>query len=221
MTDQGVFNMESRVHLPIVRIVLFLLTSVLTSTTVKADCLACWELRKVEIILKNGESKTGFVHWNESWLNEKVKNWKELRNKFPENLLECYRNSPDNREILVLTKLTTVKNDSLIEFKATTEKDQFRISVDEIVKMVELEKNLEKYQGAGSIPIYTQAELDSLKTNPYATYQMDISVSDVYFLSYNKDIKRQQLREISESDYWPEKEELAKKGVIIITLGYD
>src|SRR5688572_1750772 len=107
MTHEGVFNIESKLQLPIIRMVLFLLAIILASTTVKADCLACWELRKVEITLKNGETKTGFVQWNDSWLNEKVENWKELRNKFPENLLECYRSSPNNREILVLTKLMT------------------------------------------------------------------------------------------------------------------
>jgi len=33
-----------------------------------ADCLACWELRKVEVVLKSGQRMVGFVHWNESWL---------------------------------------------------------------------------------------------------------------------------------------------------------
>ena len=200
---------------------LLLFLIILSPITARADCLACWELRKVEIILKVGETRTGFILWNEAWLNDKVNNWKQLKDRFPESVLEYYRSLPSDREILVLTKLATVSNDSLAEFKAVMIGDQLKIPVDEILKIVEIDKDLDRYQGAGSIPIYTQAELEMLNTNPYATYQEQGIVSDTYFLSYSKQIKRQQLKEISESDYRERKEALAESGVIIVTIEWD
>lgn len=201
------------------RTALFLLTIFLTTSVAKADCLACWELRKVNVILKNGETKTGFVYWNESWLDETTKNWKELKNKFPDNFIEYHRSRPQ-KTFHLLTKLTTVKNDSLSGFKAITKDDQQAILTEDIQKMIELDKDSKKYQGAGDIPIYTLEELKKLNTNPNATYLSSGPVSDIYFLSYNKKVTRQQLRKISE-DNEIKPDELTKMGVLIVNIGYD
>ncbi|HMG89830.1 MAG TPA: hypothetical protein VK589_07215 [Chryseolinea sp.] len=191
----------------------------MSTSIAKADCLACWELRKVEITLKNGETRTGFVFWNEAWLDETIENWKELRNKFPENFMALHRSKP-GQNIYLLTKLTTVKNDSLQEFKAITKEDQLGIRPDEVTVITELDQGLKKYEGAGKIPVYTLEELNKLNTNPYATYQYEGAVSDDFFLSYNKKITRQQLKKISENnEIGPD--ELTKMGVIIVTIGYD
>jgi len=201
------------------RTTLFLLTIFIITSVAKADCLACWELRKVNVILKNGETKTGFVYWNESWLDGTTKNWKELKNRFPVNFIEYHRSRPQQKFHL-LTKLTTVKNDSLFGFKAITKEDQQAIQTEDIQKMVELDKDSKKYQGAGDIPIYTLEELKQLMTNPYATYLSSGPVSDTYFLSYNKKIARQQLKEISETNEI-KPDELTKMGVLIVSIGYD
>jgi hypothetical protein len=198
---------------------ILVLTIIITTSIAEADCLACWELRKVEITLKNGESRTGFVRWNEAWLNETIKNWKELRNAFPENFMALHRSKP-GQNIYLLTKLTTVKNDSVKEFKAITKEDQLIIQPDEITTITEFDKDLKKYEGAGEIPVYTREELIKLNTNPYATYQYVGPVSDAYFLSYNKKVTRQQLKEISENNEL-ESDELTRMGVIMVTVGYD
>ena len=191
----------------------------ITNSVAKADCLACWELRKVDVILKNGETRTGFVYWNESWLDEATKNWRELKNKFPENFIEYHRSRPQQKFHL-LTKLTTVKNDSIFEFLATTNEDQQIILTDEILKMFEIDKGSKKYQGAGDIPMFTPEELRRLKTNPYATYLSSGPVSDICIFSYNKKVTRQQLKKISENNEI-KPEELTKMGVITVTMGYD
>jgi hypothetical protein len=170
-----------------------------------------------ERVLKNGKIKEGYVFWNESWLSETVKNWVELRNKFPENFIEY---NLKRNEIYLLTKLTIVKNDSLSEFKAITKEDEQIIQIDEILKIIEIEKDSVKYQGAGDIPRYTQVELDKLNTNPFATYQYNGSTSDEYFLSYNKKVTRQHLKKISESNEI-NREELIEMGVIVVSIGFD
>jgi hypothetical protein len=197
-----------------------LLLILIASTIVKADCLACWELRKVEITLTNGEIMTGFVRWNESWV-VLLEDWKVWKNNFPQSLIHYHKSIPNNQDILVLTKLTNVKNDSLFEFKATTEKDQFIIRPEEIDRIVEIDEESKRYQSAGGIPVYTETELETLNKNPYAAYHKDIGVADVYFLSYNKRINKQMLQEYSKSEYWTKKDELSMKGVIIVILSYD
>lgn len=191
----------------------------------RADCLACWSLFKVKVHLKNGGTKTGFVFWNEAWLYDKVENWKELENKFPENFLAYHRSKPKSKEIRLLKRVIGVKNDSLgFEFKAITQEDKLTIPLDEIKGMEELDKNAERYGGAGDIPVFTQFEINKLNTNPSAIYSVNIHVADVYFLSYNKAMTKSKLKEIGENWDLRAKElepSLIAQGVIIVTLSYD
>jgi hypothetical protein len=198
--------------------ILFLLLFLIDVSLAMADCLACWELRKVEVSLKSGQRMVGFVHWNESWLYV-IPNWKKFENKFPENFLEYVRNKPQ-KQMLLLTKLTTIKNDSLFEFKAITPNDEIFIKTDDVKSIVELEKDAPKYQGAGSLPKYSQEVINMLKTNPYATYHKDIGVADFYYLSYHLAVNRRRLKEISEENNDNE-ERLAKLGVILVAMSYD
>src|SRR5687767_9321956 len=96
-----------------------------------ADCLACWQLRKVEIKLNDRSKKIGFVYWNEAWLNGNLKNWEQWTNRFPDSFLELHRTRPEQK-IRMLTKLFTIKNDSLFEFKVTTKKHQLEIDVRDV-----------------------------------------------------------------------------------------
>jgi hypothetical protein len=188
--------------------------------SVAADCLACWQLRKVEIRLNESSTKTGFVYWNESWLYGNLKNSEKWANRFPENFLEWHRTRPEQK-IHMLTKLFTIKNDSLFEFKVTTIAHQLEIDVKDIIGIIEIDKESKRYEGAGYIPVFSEAEIKILNSNPFATYTINISVADVYFLSYNKDIDRKKLKVISEDKYFGEESELKKKGVLFVTINYD
>lgn len=187
---------------------------------VAADCLACWELRKVEIKLNDGSKKIGFVFWNEAWLNGNLENWEKWTNRFPDSFLAFHKTTPEQK-IRMLTKLFTIRNDSLFEFKVTTKEHQFEFDAKDVMAIVEIDKESKKYKGAGDLQVYTEEDIQILNSNPFATYTVDISVADVYFLSYNKDIGRRKLRKISEERYYAQQEELRKNGVLIVTIGYD
>jgi hypothetical protein len=188
--------------------------------SVAADCLACWELRKVEIKFNDGSKKTGFVYWNEAWLNGNLKNWEKWANRFQESFLELHKTSPDQK-IHMLTKVFTVNNDSLFEFKATTKKHQLELDVKDVMTIVEVDKASKKYQGAGDIPVYSEEDIQILNSNPFATYTVNISVADIYFLSYNKNIDRKKLKKITEEKPNAQPAELRKIGVLIVNIGYD
>jgi hypothetical protein len=198
----------------------FILTFVLVVNSAMADCLACWELRKVEVVLTNGSKKIGFVYWNEAWLNENLKNWEKWANKFPESFVELHRTTP-NQKVHMIRKLFTVKNDSLFEFKVTTKEDLVQFDINQIKEIKEIDKDSKKYQGAGIISVYTQEEIQILNTNPFATYREEDSVSDTYFLSYKKGVDRKHLKKISEVTYAEQESELKRNGVLLVTISYD
>jgi hypothetical protein len=188
--------------------------------SVAADCLACWQLRKVEVKLNDGSKKIGFVYWNEAWLNGNLKNWEKWTNKFPESFLELHKTRPEQK-IHLLTKLFTIKNDSLFEFKVTTKKHQLEFDVKDVKSIIEIDKESKKYEGAGEIQVYSEDDIQILNSNPFATYTVNISVADVYFLSYNKDMDRRKLKTISEDKYYAQEVELRIKGVLLVTMNYD
>ncbi len=183
-----------------------------------ADCLACFELRKVEIITNDGLKKTGYVYWNEAWLSGEMQQW---ANKFPQSLIALYKTMPE-RPIQLIKKIYTVKNDSLFEFKVTTQEDISEVTVNQIKEIREIDKEAKKYQGVFSLDIYTLHEIKLLNTNPFATYRTEDAAGEYYYLSYSKDIDRKQLQRIEEKKY-PERDiELKKnKGIIRVVVGYD
>jgi hypothetical protein len=200
------------------------LLAILSIQTAKADCLACWELRKVEIILKNGDTLKGFVQWNEAWIPDI-----EWQNRFPQSLLYYYDSLPYQDSILVHTQILTVKNDSLSEFIATKRDFLIKVHPNQIISITELNKESKKHVGAGDILLFTQEELDKLNTNPYSIYSENVHVADNYYLSYNTEIDRLDLKklvnDLAESNpfkEYPQKlDELKRHGVIIVSISYD
>jgi hypothetical protein len=195
-------------------------TFVLVMNSAMADCLACWELRKVEFVMTNGSKQTGFVYWNEAWLDGNLKNWEKWTNRFPESFVELHRTRPDQK-VHLIRKLFTVKNDSLFEFKVTTKEELVQFDINQIKEIKEIDKDSKKYRGAGSISVYTQEEIQILNTNPFATYRVEDSMSDTYFLSYKKGVDRKHLKRISEATYAEQKSELKRNGVLLVTISYD
>lgn len=194
---------------------------ILVSLTVsaKADCPACWELRKVEITLNNGEIITGYVKWNESWLND-VLDTAVWKNRFPESLLPYYQNLGYKWDLEFITELFIIKNDSIEEFLATKAESTGNLDYTKIKSVRELDVQAKKYRGMDEIQILGQKDIDRLKTNPVAVFYYDAGVFGTYFLSYNPAITHKVLSTINEENYQRKVDEMKAKGVIVYSFGY-
>jgi hypothetical protein len=208
------------------RILFITLIIAISFDTAKADCLACWELRKVEITLNTGDKITGFVKWNEAWLNGEMLKW---QNKFPESLVPYYNSLNYKLEILVIKELIPVNNDSLtklldkdLKLIATKKENLIKLDHKQIKSVIEFDKSTIHLQGAGDISVFTQDEFDKLNTNPYAIRQIDnLPTCVIYFLSYNAKITNKQMKEINEYNCWKLSKDYAKQGVIMIVINGD
>jgi len=148
------------------RIFIFLVLAI-GFTVANAQCISCWELRKVEITMKTGQSITGYVKWNEVWLNG-VLDTAVWKNRFPESLLPYYENLGYKWDLEFITEIFVIRNDSIPEFYATKAVSTGNLDYTKIQSVRELDKGSENYHGVGDIQIFSQAEIDKLKRNPVA-----------------------------------------------------
>jgi len=185
----------------------------------KADCPACWELRKVEITMKSGEIITGYVKWNELWLNDVLDTtvWKK---RFPESLLPYYENLGYKWDLEFITELFIIKNDSIDEFIATKAECTGNLDYTKIKSVRELDAAAKKYHGIDEIQILSQKDIDRLKSNPVAVFYYDSGVFGTYFLSYNPAITFKVMSGINAENYTRKVDELKLKGVIVYSFGY-
>jgi len=201
-----------------IRILAFFI-AILSFQSTKADCLTCWELRKVEITMTSGETVSGYIKWNETWLNDIIDTtiWK---NKFPESVLPYYQKLGFTYELELFTEIFIIKNDSIDEFIATKPECQGNLDYTKIKSVRELDKGAKIYHGAEEILIFSQRDIDRLKTNPYSTFYYDSSLFGTNFLSYNKAITRNEFSKINEDNYDRMVADFKAKGVIVYTVGY-
>jgi len=185
----------------------------------KADCPACWELRKVEITMKSGEIITGYVKWNELWLND-VLDTTVWKNRFPESLLPYYENLGYKWDLEFITELFIIKNDSIDEFIATKAECTGNLDYTKIKSVRELDASAKKYHGIDEIQILSQKDIDRLKSNPVAVFYYDSGVFGTYFLSYNPAITFKVMSGINAENYTRKVDELKLKGVIVYSFGY-
>lgn len=199
--------------------ILILLIAFTGFNIARADCLTCWELRKVELTMTNGEVISGYVKWNEAWLNDVLDTaiWK---NRFPESLLPYYQNLGYKWDLELITEIFIIKNDSIDEFIATKAESQGNLDYTKIKSVRELDKEAKKYHGAEDILIFNQNDIDRLSTNPFATFYYDASYFGTFFLSYNKAITRNELNKINEGNYQRMVTEFKGKGVVVYTISY-
>jgi len=201
------------------KLLALLIIIIMSFNTAQADCATCWELRKVEITMTSGQKVTGYIKWNEAWLNDVVDTavWK---NRFPESVLPYYQKLGYTYELELFTEIFIIKNDSIDEFIATKAESQGNLDYTKIKSVRELDKEAKIYHGAEEILIFTQIDIDRLKNNPYATYYYDASFFGTFFLSYNKAITRAELERINEDNYQRMVTDLKGKGVVVYTVGY-
>ncbi len=199
--------------------ILLIIIAFISFTAAKAECYTCWELRKVEITMNSGQIVTGYVKWNDVWLND-VLDTAVWKNRFPESLLPYYQNLSYKWDLELITEIFIIKNDSIDEFIATKAICQGNLDYTKIKSVREIDKDAKIYHGIGDIQILTQEEIDRLKGNPYAVFYLDSSLFGTYFLSYNKAITHAALSRINEDNFRKMSEELKTKGVIVYTFGY-
>jgi hypothetical protein len=199
--------------------ILAILIIVTGFNTARADCLNCWELRKVEITLNNGQIITGYVKWNEIWLND-VLDTAVWKNRFPESLLPYYQNLSYKWDLEFITELFIISNDSIDEFIATKAESTGNLDYTKIKSVRELDVSTKKYQGIDEIQILAQKDIDRLKSNPVAVFYYDAGIFGTYFLSYNPAITHKVLNGINEQNYQKMVTDLKAKGVIVYTFGY-
>jgi hypothetical protein len=185
----------------------------------KAQCYNCWELRKVELTLNNGQIITGYVKWNEIWLND-VLDTAVWKNRFPESLLPYYQNLSYKWDLEFITELFIISNDSIDEFIATKAESTGNLDYTKIKSVRELDVSTKKYQGIDEIQILAQKDIDRLKSNPVAVFYYDAGIFGTYFLSYNPAITHKVLNGINEQNYQKMVTDLKAKGVIVYTFGY-
>jgi hypothetical protein len=208
-----------RKNIPMTKyLIVFLLA--LTVNDAKASCLACWEQRKVEIVLTTGDTLTGYVEWNELWISTipELEKWKD---KFPESLVPFYRNAPCKKQLVLIKEFIDVKNDSIDAFFCTKNELKQLLDYNQILSVKELDISKKKREGADDVLILTQPEIDKLRTNPVAVIVIEEPVSDTCFLSYNPLITKQILRSITPENYRDKIPELKMKGVIVYSISYD
>jgi hypothetical protein len=186
----------------------------------KAGCLACWEQRKVEIVLTTGDTLTGYVEWNELWISA-IPNFKKWENKFPESLVPLYANLPYKKDLVLIKEFIDLKNDSIMPFFCTKTEFKQQLDYNQILSIKELDIYEGKREGANDVLVLTQQEINKLQTNPFAIIRVEEAASDTYFLSYNPLITKQELRSIASRDYEDIISELKTKGVIVYSISYD
>ena len=199
---------------------LFLSLLLMTFNIAMADCLACWELRKVEITYNDGTILNGYVEWNEGWISSAL-DYKVWSNKFPESFVKLYTTLKPQYDVNIYQKIFPIKNDSIGEFVSRLKEYIIKIDFQQINSIREIEVTTKKFEGADDIPIFTLAEIQKLKTNPIALISIDEEVAVIYFLSYNPAITRKQLNTINKKNFEQKAEILKDQGVIIFTIGYD
>lgn len=199
---------------------LFILFIVLLGyNAAKADCLSCWELRKVEITLKSGSMITCYIKWNEAWLNGVVDTsvWK---NRFPESLVAYYENLGYKWDLEVYEEIYLIKNDSINPFVATKPEKTGALDYEKINTIRELDQDGKIYRGMGEILAFTQEEINKMMTNPLAVFYFDSAYYSTWFLNYNKYVTAEEFSKITVDNIKEKTSELKKKGVIVFTFGY-
>jgi hypothetical protein len=170
---------------------------------VKADCIACWELRKVEITLNNGEQVIGLVQWNDGWLGGYggIEEWKTWSNRFPENFVFYRKNNDLYKYFFLFSNIDSIATDSIPNtVYIADKKSQRRLNIDDVSSIKSMAQNF-KIAGAGVLPVFTTAEIALLKTNPIGLFYYDGGVADEWLISYNPQITWFELQEIGKTQF--------------------
>lgn len=199
-------------------LIIFLIAFSHQANMVQADCLACFELKGVQIELKNGRMHRGYVQWNFVWFKERE------NARFPDSLLSSESWQYPPLEFVRLYK-EVYKVEHPLPVLVTTSTGTINIALSDIKKMVPAPQELDGYQGAAGLPFLSQTAIRLLSEGePYALLKDDSGVADVYLISFNQDITLDKLRQIHaglKSISPQEVTKLEESQVIHLSIPYD
>lgn len=161
--------------------VLLFLTTLFPSRG-SAGCIACFQLKGVEITLNDGRIVRGHMTWNDMW----VTGWTETEKKFPDIVFELGK----TESVSVYTHLKWIKFPT---GGVVATQESVRIPVWEIKRLVPKPGGFEGVDGATKLPVVSERTADLLQTPPEASCTWDEGVADVYWVSYNKNITKAQI----------------------------
>lgn len=184
-----------------------------------ADCLACFELKGVQVTMKDGQKHTGYVGWNPAWFTSREKS------KFPDTLLNRESWGPYPRESIPLyRKVYTIRFP--VTALVTGTRDSLTLRFSDVDTMSAKPMEHDGYQGAGGLPVLSLTAIRLLSESmPFASIKQDAEVVDHYLISFNPDIDETELLEIYDKlKKWitPEKmKELEESRIIFYSVAYD
>ncbi len=184
-----------------------------------ADCLACFELKGVQVTMKDGQKYSGYVGWNPAWFTSREKS------KFPETLLSRESWGPYPRESIPLyRKVYTIRFP--MTALVTRNRDLLTLRFSDVETMSAKPMEHDGYQGAGGLPVHSLMAIRLLsESKPYASIKQDADVADHYLISFNPEIDEPKLRKIYDDiKNWLTNEkikELEESRIIFFSLAYD
>jgi hypothetical protein len=177
---------------------LFLLAFATMSSKSYAECLACWNLNSCEVELKDNKTVTGYIPWNSTVIiyHEDGRNSTYMRVPFDsiadniDNLLKAKINTLTLYPIDGLVKVQYPYPGLLVAFK-----EPLKINTEDIVGIKRVKGKYDGIGGAGSVQFVERTVARKLiREKPLAQCNEDSGVSEEYWLSYNPDIGREDLK---------------------------
>ena len=184
-----------------------------------ADCLACFELKCVQVTMKDGQKYSGYVGLNPAWFTSREKS------KFPDTLLRRESWGPYPRESIPLyRKVYTIRFPTTA--LVTRNSDLLTLRFSDVESMSANPMEHDGYRGAGGLPVLSLTAIRLLsESKPYAFIKQDADVSDHYLISLNPEIDEPKLRKIYDDlKNWITKDklkELEESRIIFFSLSYD
>jgi hypothetical protein len=196
--------------------IIFILILSLLSLNLSADCLSCWELYQVEILLENGNSINGYITWNDSWINDI-----EIRKKSLDEKVK-YQLKNANWYKLVFYHETIILGNHLPLSIIVSSNKIDTLQINDFKKIIEIPTKGKKPNGAGWILHLDNASLELIKKEPINYVKTESVVAESYFLNYNPEISYEELQEIANDRYfWVNRKSYEKEQVIGLMLSWD
>jgi hypothetical protein len=182
---------------------------------VLADCFACWELKGVQLQLKDGSALKGYMLWNKAWIQGAPSA------PFPKLLLQPAKGAEHIRFHSELRSI--LYPDSGLIVAVAPER---LIPLDSLSDITPAPGEFEGRSGAGSIPVVAERTVKRLQQRAPFAYCKGESEGNavIYWISYNPEIGAKELRMLCERPWlglieW--NETLERNLIIRLSFSYD
>ena len=208
-------NHQLRLLGPIWILILF----VFFTSNLKADCLACWKLKYVEIENNNGEVSKGYIKWSDisvSYSEQVHKKDYTHTTEFCDTIATYFSDNSD--KLIVFNDF--VFNRKLFGNTAIAVGEADTIDIDEMKNILTPIKEYSGYEGAGAMPGITKSQSDLFVNKPIVAMYKTAGwgFSDAYYLSYDVNIREEELIEMAKNR---DEDSRFDGKIILIEIHYD